>query len=176
MTTCCSVLNKHPSFLLYIQPEGAARILAAPSGHIRAKSSPRPSQTGAAGISGCYLLLCGYQICCCSAARISSSRKSGCAMEISFSARSHTLRPFRHTQPYSVTTFIVFTRVSVTTEPGASVGRMRECTPPFLSLNVEERQIKLLPPLDRYAPRTKSCWPPAPLICLVPAVSPLTCP
>ena len=28
----------------------------------------------------------------------------------------------------------------------------------------EDRQMKLLPPWDRYAPSTKSCWPPEPLI------------
>ena len=78
-------------------------------------------------------------------------------MEISFSARSQTLRPLRQTQPYSVTTYMVLTRVSVTTEPGWSVGRMRDFREPSLSLNVEDRQIKLLPPLDRYAPSTKSC-------------------
>ena len=78
-------------------------------------------------------------------------------MEISFSARSHTLNPLRQTQPYSVTTYMVFTRVSVTTEPGWSVGRMRDFMEPSLSLKVEDRQMKLLPPLDRYAPSTKSC-------------------
>ena len=39
-----------------------------------------------------------------SASRISSSRKSGCAMEIMASARSQVVRPFRFTLPYSVTT------------------------------------------------------------------------
>ena len=53
-------------------------------------------------------------------------------MEISFSARSQTLRPFRQTQPYSVTTYMVLTRVSVTTEPVWSVGRMRDATVPSL--------------------------------------------
>ena len=32
----------------------------------------------------------------------------------------------------------------------------------FLSMKEEEQQMKLLPPLDRYAPMTKSRWPPAP--------------
>ena len=85
-----------------------------------------------------YLLLWGYQIFCFSASRISSSRKSGWAMEMSFSARSQTLRPLRHTQPYSVTTYMVFTRVSVTTEPVWRVGRMREDRLPSLFLWVED--------------------------------------
>ena len=71
-------------------------------------------------------------MCCFSASRINSSRKSGWAMEISFSARSQTLRPFRQTHPYSVTTYMVLTRVSVTTEPVWSVGRMRDATVPSL--------------------------------------------
>ena len=49
-----------------------------------------------------HLLLCGSQIFCCSAARISSSRKSGCASEISASARSQEDLPARLAAPYSV--------------------------------------------------------------------------
>ena len=95
-------------------------------------------------------------------------------MEISASARSQLDGPFRLTQPYSVTTYMVLTRVSVTMLPSASVGRMREASVPSFYLKVEDRQIKLLPPLDRYAPSTKSCWPPAPEMWRMPEVSLLT--
>ena len=54
------------------------------------------------------------------------------------------------------------------------VGRMRDCRFPCLSVKVEEQQMKLLPPLERYAPSTKSSCPPAPLIGFVPADSALT--
>lgn len=50
-----------------------------------------------------YLLLL-RQIFNLSASAISSSLKSGCAMEISASARCHAERPFKLTFPYSVTT------------------------------------------------------------------------
>ena len=40
---------------------------------------------------------------CFSAAAISSSRKAGCATEISRSARSQVLQPTKLTPPYSVT-------------------------------------------------------------------------
>lgn len=50
-----------------------------------------------------YLLLL-RQIFNLSASAISSSLKSGCAMEIKASARCHAERPFKLTLPYSVTT------------------------------------------------------------------------
>lgn len=50
-----------------------------------------------------YRRLEARQIFCRSAAAISSSRKSGCAMEMSRSARSQVERPARFTAPYSVT-------------------------------------------------------------------------
>ena len=49
-----------------------------------------------------YLLFEGSQRCCASAALISSSLKSGCAMEISSSARCHVLLPAMQATPYSV--------------------------------------------------------------------------
>ena len=92
-------------------------------------------------------------------------------MEIRASALSHVVRPFRLTLPYSVTTKCVLVLVSVTMDPLDSVGLILECRLPSLSANVEEKQIKLFPPLDRYAPSTKSSCPPAPEICLIPADS-----
>lgn len=50
----------------------------------------------------CYRFSDRRQMRCASAARISSSRNIGCAIEISFSARSHVDRPARFTTPYSV--------------------------------------------------------------------------
>ncbi len=55
------------------------------------------------GLIFCYLLLAGSQIFCFSAAFISSSLKSGWAMDTSASARSQVDLPARLTQPYSVT-------------------------------------------------------------------------
>ena len=49
-----------------------------------------------------YLLLL-RQMCIFSASAMSCSRKSGCATEISASARSQVDRPLRLTMPYSVT-------------------------------------------------------------------------
>ncbi len=66
--------------------------------------------------------------------------------------------------------------VSVTIEPGSSVGRIRDLTSPDFVVNVEEQQIKLFPPFERYAPSTKSSCPPAHDIFLIPADSALTCP
>lgn len=45
--------------------------------------------------------------------------------------------------------------------------------PPFA---VEVNAIKLLPPLDWHAPRTKSIWPPEPDMCFVPTDSAQTWP
>ena len=42
-------------------------------------------------------------------------------------------------------------RVSVTVDPSAKVGLILVCFTPSLDVNVEEQQIKLLPPLDKYA-------------------------
>ena len=39
---------------------------------------------------------------------------------------------------------------------------------------IEDMQMKLLPPLERYAPMAKSSWPPVPEMCLMPADSALT--
>ena len=50
-----------------------------------------------------YRLLERIQMPCFSALAISSSRKIGCAMLISFSARSQVEQPTRLTPPYSVT-------------------------------------------------------------------------
>lgn len=50
-----------------------------------------------------YLLLL-LQMFIFSASLISSSRKSGCAMEIRASALCHADKPFKLTLPYSVTT------------------------------------------------------------------------
>ena len=66
-------------------------------------------------------------------------------MPINASALCQPESPFKFTIPYSVTTYIVFARVSVTMEPFAKVGRIRDCTSPCLFLKVEERQIKLFP-------------------------------
>ena len=55
-------------------------------------------------LCGVHLLFDGSHMRCSSAARISSSRKSGCAMEMSASARSHVLLPASSAMPYSVTT------------------------------------------------------------------------
>src|SRR5699024_10965092 len=98
------------------------------------------------------------------------------AMEISFSALCQVDNPFRFTFPYSVTTKWVLVLVSVTMEPESRTGRIRDFRLPALSLKVEEQQMKLLPPLDRYAPSTKSSCPPAPLMCFTPADSAFTCP
>ena len=52
--------------------------------------------------------------------------------------------------PYSVTTYMTLVRVSVTAEPGTSVGRMRLWTSPVrLLVKVDDRQMKLLPPSER---------------------------
>ena len=48
--------------------------------------------------------------------------------------------------------------------------------PVFLFINLEDRQINDFPPLDKYAPKTKSSCPPAPDICFAPEDSELTCP
>ena len=85
--------------------------------------------------------------------------------------------PSGQTQPYSVTTYMVLHAGirdhGAGLQRGTNAGVQRAV---LVGMGGGLRQIKLLPPLDRYAPSTKSCWPPAPLICLVPAVSPLTCP
>ena len=60
------------------------------------------------------------------------------------------------------------------TGPGVGVGTMRLFMLPSLPVTVEDMQIKLLPPLDRYAPITKSSCPPVPEMCLSPADSALT--
>ena len=78
--------------------------------------------------------------------------------------------------PYSVTTYWVQLLGQVTMEPLFSVGRMRLLTLPCLSVIVEDMQMKLLPPLDRYAPMTKSSWPPVPEMWRVPALSELIWP
>ena len=59
-------------------------------------------------------------------------------------------------------------------EPGVSVGTMRLLTVPSLPVTVEDMQMKLLPPLERYAPIAKSSWPPVPEMCLMPADSAFT--
>src|SRR5688572_31032717 len=61
--------------------------------------------------------------------RVSSERKSGCAMEINASARSRIDLPCRFTAPYSVTTQCTCPRVVTTPAPGASSQTMREIVP-----------------------------------------------
>ena len=90
-----------------------------------------------------------FQMCIFSASAISCSRKSGCAIEISASARYQLDLPLRLIMPYSVTTYWVAERGSVTIEPSDRVGRMRDAIVPSFCLKVEDRQIKLLPPFDR---------------------------
>ena len=85
-------------------------------------------------------------------------------MEISASARCQEDKPLRLTFPYSVTTQWVLALVSVTTEPSAREGLIREAFVPSFFSKVEEQQIKLFPPFERYAPSTKSSCPPAPEI------------
>ena len=67
------------------------------------------------------------------AAAISSSRKSGWAMEISASARSKVLRPARFTAPYYVTIQYIWLRGEVTMSPW-KVGTIRDRTAPVLSV------------------------------------------
>ena len=93
-------------------------------------------------------LLLRFQMCIFSASAISWSRKSGCAMLIRASAVCQELRPLRLTAPYSVTTYMVLGRASVTMLPGARVGRMRLARLPSLFLKVEDMQMKVLPPLE----------------------------
>lgn len=83
-----------------------------------------------------------------SASRTSSSRKSGCAIEMRASARSHVDLPFRFTIPYSVTTQETSALGSVTMAPSVSRGLIRETTLPFFS-KVELRHRKALPPFER---------------------------
>lgn len=64
----------------------------------------------------------------------------------------------------------------MTLEPFGKVGTILDLSCPSFVVYVDVRQIKLLPPFDRYAPKTKSNCPPAPLICLIPDDSALTCP
>ena len=72
------------------------------------KSQESSPKTGRRQPSPCfcsfhYRLLERIQMPCFSALAISSSRKIGCAMLISFSARSQVEQPTRLTPPYSVT-------------------------------------------------------------------------
>ena len=69
-------------------------------------------------------------------------------MLIRSSALCQDVRPFIIAIPYSVTMYMEFARVSVTILPLASVGRMRLTRLPALSVNVEDMQMKDLPPLD----------------------------
>jgi len=62
-----------------------------------------------------------------------SSRKSGCASEMSALARSATDFPFKLTTPYSVTTYITSERGVVTMFPGVRLSTMRLRRSPRLS-------------------------------------------
>ena len=74
-----------------------------------------------------YLFDERFQIFIFSASQISSSRKSGCAIDIIRSARSQVEAPFKLTIPFSVTKYWMLQRVSVTTEPSFKVGRILLC-------------------------------------------------
>ena len=70
-------------------------------------------------------------------------------MPISISARSQVDLPLRLTAPYSVTIKPVQERGVVTTEPGGRIGVIRDTRLPSLSVLVDGRHKKLLPPLER---------------------------
>src|ERR1700722_14660574 len=99
--------------------------------------------------------------------RASSSRKSGCAIEMRQIALSATDLPLRLTIPYSVTTYMVSVRGVVTIFPGVRVATIRLTRWPAFS-HVEDRQRNDFPPWDAYAPRTNCNCPPVPLMCRSP--------
>ena len=76
-------------------------------------------------------------MCCASAARISSSRNIGCAIDTRSSARSHVERPARFTTPYSVAIRCAWLRGEVTMSP-RKLGTMRECITPSQSPRVKD--------------------------------------
>src|SRR5208282_4423056 len=105
----------------------------------------------------------------------SSSRKSGCAIEISARARSGTDLPLRLTIPYSVTTYITSVRGVVTilqSSIRATILLARRAS----RSKVEARHRNDLPSREAYAPRTNCSCPPVPLICRTPADSEHACP
>ena len=89
-------------------------------------------------------------------------------MPISALARWERVLPRSLATPYSVTTQSTSFLLVVTTAPGESSAQIRLTVPP---LAVEGKAIKLFPPSDATAPRTKSACPPVPDRCLVPADS-----
>ena len=88
---------------------------------------------------------------CFFAAKVSSSRNFGWAMAMRALVRWLRVLPRSLATPYSVTMWSTSFLLVLTYAPGVSVGRIRLTVPSF---PVEEKAIKLFPPLDCTAPRT----------------------
>ena len=80
---------------------------------------------------------------------ISSSRKSGCAMEAMASARSRSVLPERLAMPYSVATYWIIVRGAEIVLPPGIVARMLLLRSPSFVTREELMQIKPLPPFER---------------------------
>src|SRR5690606_40366814 len=72
-------------------------------------------------------------------------------------ARSEIVRPRISATPYSVTTWSTVFLIVVTIEPGVSVARMRDTSPPAA---VDRSTTKPRPCGEHMAPRAQAAWPP----------------
>src|SRR5262245_6016534 len=103
------------------------------------------------------------------AAAASGRRKSGCAMAISWRARSETELPRNSAMPYSVTTMSASLRAVVTMPPD-NLGTIRDRVP---LRAVASSAMMARPPLDFRQPRMKSPCPPTIPMCRPSAISAL---